>query len=196
MLPTEHLLAFIVIARADRRARSERPVVVTRSLTLGPRAGSRRSSATRPASTSRSSLVAIGVGAIVQQSIAVFTIIKLAGAAYLVFLGVQAFRHRHSLVDALYVPVAAEAPAADARRRVPRRRRQPEGHRLLHRGAAAVRRPSAGAVSAQLLRSAPSSARSPLVCDGIWALPPARRATGSCARRGAWRRSAGPAASS
>ncbi len=40
--------------------------------------------------------VAFGVGAIVAQSVVLFTIIKLAGAAYLVYLGVQAIRHRHS----------------------------------------------------------------------------------------------------
>ncbi len=38
--------------------------------------------------------VALGVGAIVAQSVVVFTIIKFAGAAYLVYLGVQAIRHR------------------------------------------------------------------------------------------------------
>ncbi|MGO4256893.1 LysE family translocator [Marmoricola sp. RAF53] len=39
-------------------------------------------------------LVALGLGAVVQESILVFTVLKLAGAAYLVWLGVEAFRHR------------------------------------------------------------------------------------------------------
>lgn len=38
--------------------------------------------------------VAFGIGGIVAQSIVLFTIVKVAGAAYLVFLGVQAIRHR------------------------------------------------------------------------------------------------------
>ena len=43
--------------------------------------------------------VAGGVGAIVAQSLILFTIIKFAGAAYLVYLGIQAIRHRrHSAV--------------------------------------------------------------------------------------------------
>ncbi|AXT83866.1 lysine transporter LysE [Aeromicrobium sp. A1-2] len=39
-------------------------------------------------------LVALGLGVVVQESILVFTILKFAGAAYLVWLGVQAIRHR------------------------------------------------------------------------------------------------------
>jgi threonine/homoserine/homoserine lactone efflux protein len=42
-------------------------------------------------------LVALGLGVVVQESIAVFTAIKLAGAAYLVYLGVQAIRHRRGI---------------------------------------------------------------------------------------------------
>jgi threonine/homoserine/homoserine lactone efflux protein len=39
-------------------------------------------------------LVALGLGVIVEESIAVFMILKFAGAAYLVWLGIQAIRHR------------------------------------------------------------------------------------------------------
>jgi len=48
--------------------------------------------------------VALGLGAVVERSIAVFTVLKLVGAGYLVFLGVQAVRHRRSLADALGLP--------------------------------------------------------------------------------------------
>lgn len=38
--------------------------------------------------------VAFGVGTVVERSVLVFTVLKLAGAAYLVFLGVKAWRER------------------------------------------------------------------------------------------------------
>ncbi|MFJ3641490.1 LysE family translocator [Streptomyces sp. NPDC090108] len=44
--------------------------------------------------------VALGVGSVVERSVLVFTVLKLAGAAYLVYLGVRAWRRRGSLRDA------------------------------------------------------------------------------------------------
>ena len=56
--------------------------------------------------------VALGVGTVVERSAAVFTAVRLAGAAYLVWLGIQAFRHRNSLAEVLD---SATAPRGDAR---------------------------------------------------------------------------------
>jgi threonine/homoserine/homoserine lactone efflux protein len=42
--------------------------------------------------------VAFGVGQVVERSVAVFTVLKLAGAAYLVYLGVRAVRRRGAAV--------------------------------------------------------------------------------------------------
>lgn len=39
--------------------------------------------------------VALGVGAVVAQSVVLFTIVKVLGALYLAYLGIQAIRHRH-----------------------------------------------------------------------------------------------------
>jgi threonine/homoserine/homoserine lactone efflux protein len=41
--------------------------------------------------------VAFGIGTIVQRSAAVFTVLKLAGAVYLIWLGISAIRSRHSM---------------------------------------------------------------------------------------------------
>jgi threonine/homoserine/homoserine lactone efflux protein len=43
------------------------------------------------------------VGAVVERSAQVITVVKLVGAVYLVFLGVQAIRHRRSMVLAARV---------------------------------------------------------------------------------------------
>jgi threonine/homoserine/homoserine lactone efflux protein len=56
--------------------------------------------------------VALGLGSLVQRSAQVFLAVKLAGALYLIWLGVQAIRHRASLAEAF----SAQAPArGDAR---------------------------------------------------------------------------------
>ena len=45
--------------------------------------------------------VALGVGTVVAQSIVLFTIVKVLGAGYLVFLGIQAIRHRTDAAKAM-----------------------------------------------------------------------------------------------
>ena len=56
--------------------------------------------------------VALGIGVVIQRSAAVYTAIKLVGAAYLVWLGVRTFRRRRSLALALGAPVS---PKSDRR---------------------------------------------------------------------------------
>src|ERR1700681_3772791 len=59
--------------------------------------------------------VALGLGALVQRSALLFTVVKLAGAGYLVWLGVKAIRQRGSLREVL-----AQADALAERRPAPR----------------------------------------------------------------------------
>ncbi|MFI0351044.1 LysE family translocator [Actinomadura sp. 9N407] len=48
--------------------------------------------------------VALGIGSIVERSVLVFTVLKLAGAAYIVYLGVQAFRNRRLAFEEEHSP--------------------------------------------------------------------------------------------
>lgn len=61
-------------------------------------------------------LVSLGVGTIVAQSATLFTVIKFAGAGYLVYLGIQAIRHRK---DAGAPATAASTPAGNTPAEVP-----------------------------------------------------------------------------
>lgn len=56
--------------------------------------------------------VAAGIGALVQRSAAVFTVVKLAGAVYLIWLGIQALRRRGTLAGAFSTPAS---PRSDRR---------------------------------------------------------------------------------
>jgi threonine/homoserine/homoserine lactone efflux protein len=55
--------------------------------------------------------VAFGVGLLAERSVAVFTVLKLFGAAYLVFLGVRTFIGRRALEAALDPALEARQPA-------------------------------------------------------------------------------------
>src|SRR5215469_3805830 len=83
--------------------------VVSRSLTLGRAAGVGTAVGGQIGVYAQVAAVAFGIGAIVERSMAVFTVIKLAGAAYLMYLGVQAVRHRKALWPALDTAVEAKS---------------------------------------------------------------------------------------
>jgi threonine/homoserine/homoserine lactone efflux protein len=70
---------------------------VSRALAYGRRAALTTVAGGAAGSFVLATAVAVGIGAIVQASAAVYTAIKLAGAVYLVYLGVQAIRHRQQL---------------------------------------------------------------------------------------------------
>ncbi|WP_395639450.1 LysE family translocator [Pseudolysinimonas sp.] len=95
MLPLPNLLAFL--AAAVVLVIMPGPTVlfvVGRSLALGRRGGLLSVLGNAIGILPIIVAVSFGVGAIVTESVVVFTIIKVAGAAYLVFLGIQAIRHR------------------------------------------------------------------------------------------------------
>ena len=95
MIPWENLVAFALASVVIIVIPGPSVLfVIGRSIALGRRAGVLsvvgNSLGTIPAVLA----VAFGVGAIVASSIVAFTVIKIVGAVYLVWLGIQAIRHR------------------------------------------------------------------------------------------------------
>jgi threonine/homoserine/homoserine lactone efflux protein len=75
--------------------------VVGRALSHGRRAAIATASGHAIGNYVVAAFVAIGLGTVLQRSAEVFLAVKLAGAAYLVWLGIQAIRHRSSLATAM-----------------------------------------------------------------------------------------------
>ena len=73
--------------------------VIGRSLSLGRRGGLMSVLGNELGGLPLIAAVAFGVGAVVADSIVLFTVVKLIGGAYLAYLGVQAIRHRREGVD-------------------------------------------------------------------------------------------------
>jgi threonine/homoserine/homoserine lactone efflux protein len=80
--------------------------VVSRALAHGRRAALTSVAGNTTGAALVSATVALGFGAVAAQSVAVFTVVKFIGAAYLVYLGVQTFRRRGDLAAALGGPAA------------------------------------------------------------------------------------------
>lgn len=98
MPSTTHLWAFVLTSCALIAAPGPSVLfVITRALVLGRRAALATVVGNALGVYVQVMAVAFGIGAVVQRSVAVFTALKLLGAAYLVFLGLQAIRHRRTL---------------------------------------------------------------------------------------------------
>ena len=74
---------------------------ISRGVTYGRRAAVANVAGNATGALTQATLVALGLGAIVATSAAVFTVMKLAGALYLVYLGARAIKERRSLSEAL-----------------------------------------------------------------------------------------------
>lgn len=77
--------------------------VISRGVALGRRAALATVAGNAAGVYVQVLFVAVGLGAVISRSAVVFNVIKFAGAAYLVYLGVQAFRHRRQLSTVLDV---------------------------------------------------------------------------------------------
>jgi threonine/homoserine/homoserine lactone efflux protein len=112
VLPTTHLLAFAVTAFVLIAVPGPSVLfVVSRAIALGRAAGVATVTGNTVGAFAQVVAVAFGIGPLVERSVALFTVLKLAGAGYLIFLGVQAVRHRRSLAAALGAEVERKTTA-------------------------------------------------------------------------------------
>jgi threonine/homoserine/homoserine lactone efflux protein len=102
MPPTTQLLAFAVVSLVFVAIPGPSVLfTISRALTFGPRPALLTVLGNAAGVYLHVIAVALGVGAIVARSIAVFTVLKFAGAAYLIYLGIQAVRHRSVVTQLL-----------------------------------------------------------------------------------------------
>lgn len=110
MLPLPNLVAFL--AAAIVLVIMPGPTVlfvVGRSLALGRRGGLLSVLGNALGLIPIIVAVAFGVGAIIAESVVVFTILKFAGAAYIIYLGIQAIRHRGRTAESVAAGVAPKS---------------------------------------------------------------------------------------
>jgi threonine/homoserine/homoserine lactone efflux protein len=101
MIPAGNVLAFAVASLGLMVIPGPSVLfVIGRSLALGRIGGLLSVVGNAAGALVIAAAVALGVGVVVEQSVALFTAIKIAGALYLMFLGFRAIRHRNDLVHA------------------------------------------------------------------------------------------------
>src|SRR5205085_1128637 len=102
MLPTRHLPEFLLTVYVLILIPGPSVLfVVSRGVALGRRAALATVLGNASGFALQLMLVSLGVGAIVARSDAVFTTLKLFGAAYLVLLGLRSIRDRKALAGVL-----------------------------------------------------------------------------------------------
>lgn len=108
MLPTGHLLAFLLTVYILILIPGPSVLfVVSRGVALGRRAAFATAVGNELGLALQLALVSVGVGSILARSDAVYTTVKLIGAAYLVVLGVRSIRERKDLAAAMNATAVA-----------------------------------------------------------------------------------------
>lgn len=113
MIPTANLVAFALVAIPLILVPGPSVLfVIGRSLSLGKVGGLLSVVGNAVGALVIAIAVAFGVGIVIAQSVVLFTIVKIAGALYLVWLGIQAIRHRRGAAE---TATAAVAPRSTVR---------------------------------------------------------------------------------
>ena len=119
-------------------------------------------------------LVAFGVGAVVQQSVVLYTVIRLVGACYLVYLGARAFRYRKTLAAAMHATLPASGTRQVMREGFLVGITNPKSIVFFVAVLPAFTDRDAGHLSTQLLLLGGIFATIALISDGAWGLLAAR----------------------
>jgi threonine/homoserine/homoserine lactone efflux protein len=114
--------------------------------------------------------VAAGLGAVVQRSAEVFGAVKFAGAGYLVYLGVQAIRHRRALAEAIGDRTGSMTPARAVRDGVVVGALNPKTIAVMVALLPQFAVTSAGHLTVQLLVLGSVFPLSALALDSLWAV--------------------------
>jgi threonine/homoserine/homoserine lactone efflux protein len=123
-------------------------------------------------------LVALGLGAVVAESVAVFTVVKLCGAAYMGWLGLQALRHRRALQVEPDARGAAVVPGSRAvRQGVVVGLSNPKAFMMFAAVLPQFVDRGEGRVTTQMLLLGTLAVILGLVCDGLWAVLASRLRT-------------------
>jgi threonine/homoserine/homoserine lactone efflux protein len=111
MVPVSHVLAFTAVVTVLIAVPGPSVLfTISRALTVGRRSALFTVIGNEIGLYVQVVAVAFGVGAVVERSAQILTVVKFAGAAYLVVLGVQAIRHRRSMAEALAAQLRPVTP--------------------------------------------------------------------------------------
>lgn len=171
MVPASHLAAFALAALVIVAIPGPNVLfAIGRALTLGRRLALLSVLGATLGSTVPLTAVVLGLGTILAASAIPFTVIKFAGAAYLIYLGIMAIRDRKQMAAAL--ESAAEKPAVG---RIVRQgfvvgATNPKAYVLLGAVLPQFAVPEAGALPVQLLLLGAVSLAIQVVSGSSWAL--------------------------
>jgi threonine/homoserine/homoserine lactone efflux protein len=171
VLPTSHLLAFGLVSFVLIVVPGPNVLfVISRSLMLGRAAGVGTAFGGQLGVYAQVAAVAFGIGALVERSVALFSIIKLAGAVYLGYLGMQAIRHRRALSAALQAPAERKTIARIVGDGIAVGVTNPKSIVFFAAVLPQFAEPSAGHVPAQMLLLGAVFMAIAVLCDSTYAL--------------------------
>ena len=169
MPPLENLFAFAVTAAVIIVIPGPSVLfTIGRSIAFGRRAGVLSGAGNALGIIPAILAVAFGVGAIVAASVVAFTVLKIAGGLYLVWLGIQAIRHRRAHVSG--TSCVPSSPWKLLRQGFIVGFTNPKTLAFFLAVLPQFVDPAEGAVWAQLLLLGLTFQAIALVCDSVWAL--------------------------